>query len=86
MGNGSGWTDFEFKSNDEGIATHVFAAFHPSLEGEGSCVEFPPCYSSLTSAQNTTAFIYRTPILPIRGPRLSGRGAQARSRQRGYGS
>ncbi|KAK4152480.1 short-chain dehydrogenase TIC 32, chloroplastic [Chaetomidium leptoderma] len=32
MGNREGWGEFKFKNNDQGIATHVFAAFHPSLE------------------------------------------------------
>lgn len=45
MGNGSGWTDFKFKTNDEGIATHVFAAFHPSLEGKASWLALPACYT-----------------------------------------
>jgi hypothetical protein len=42
MGNASGWTGLKFKSNDEGIATHVFAAFHPSLEGEGLLCRVSP--------------------------------------------
>ncbi|KAK4120495.1 NAD(P)-binding protein [Parathielavia appendiculata] len=32
LGNKEGWREFQFKSPDRGIATHVFAAFHPSLE------------------------------------------------------
>ncbi|KAL2015320.1 hypothetical protein VTK56DRAFT_5802 [Thermocarpiscus australiensis] len=32
MGNWEGWTEeYKYKTNDQGIATHVFAAFHPSL-------------------------------------------------------
>ncbi|KAK4040000.1 hypothetical protein C8A01DRAFT_35965 [Parachaetomium inaequale] len=32
LGNKEGWEEFKFKTTDQGIATHVFAAFHPSLE------------------------------------------------------
>ncbi|KAL2176434.1 uncharacterized protein P884DRAFT_278517 [Thermothelomyces heterothallicus CBS 202.75] len=33
LGNEEGWhTGFQFKNIDQGIATYVFAAFHPSLE------------------------------------------------------
>ncbi|GAB1317799.1 Short-chain dehydrogenase [Madurella fahalii] len=32
MGNREGWEDFKIKNEDQGIATHVLAAFHPSLE------------------------------------------------------
>ncbi|KAK4247047.1 hypothetical protein C7999DRAFT_32520 [Corynascus novoguineensis] len=32
LGNKEGWDEtFQFKTTDQGIATHVFAAFHPSL-------------------------------------------------------
>lgn len=33
MGNKEGWEEFKPKTDDQGIATHVFAAFHDSLEG-----------------------------------------------------
>ncbi|KAG7289176.1 hypothetical protein NEMBOFW57_005539 [Staphylotrichum longicolle] len=32
LGNKEGWSEFQFKTPDQGVATHVFAAFHPSLE------------------------------------------------------
>jgi hypothetical protein len=33
LGNKAGWDKgFEWKTEDQGIATHVFAAFHPSLD------------------------------------------------------
>ncbi|SPQ21518.1 62301270-55c5-4407-afb5-566ff77864e0 [Thermothielavioides terrestris] len=32
QGHRQGWEGFKFKTPDQGIATHVFAAFHPSLE------------------------------------------------------
>lgn len=35
LGNKEGWDEtFQFKTTDQGIATHVFAAFHPSLAGK----------------------------------------------------
>jgi hypothetical protein len=41
LGNEEGWAGFpQLKNIDQGIATHVFAAFHPSLEGKS--VPIPP--------------------------------------------
>lgn len=33
LGNREGWGDFEAKSLDQGVATHVYAAFDPDLKG-----------------------------------------------------
>ena len=34
LGNAEGWaTGFDFKTPDRGVATHVYAAFEPSLKG-----------------------------------------------------
>ena len=33
LGNKEGWSEFEFKSPDQGVATTVFAAFSPDLKG-----------------------------------------------------
>ncbi|KAH6676943.1 WW domain-containing oxidoreductase [Plectosphaerella plurivora] len=33
LGNKEGWAEFDYKTPDEGAATHVYAAFDPSLEG-----------------------------------------------------
>ncbi|KXX77656.1 Short-chain dehydrogenase TIC 32, chloroplastic [Madurella mycetomatis] len=32
LGNREGWESFKIKTEDQGIATYVFAAFHPSLD------------------------------------------------------
>lgn len=34
MGNKEGWAEFKMKSADQGVATHVYAAFDPSLKGK----------------------------------------------------
>lgn len=34
LGNAEGWGKFQVKSLDQGAATHVFAAFEPSLKGQ----------------------------------------------------
>lgn len=34
LGNAEGWlTEFDFKTPDRGVATHIYAAFEPSLKG-----------------------------------------------------
>jgi len=40
LGNAEGWeTEFNFKSQQRGVATHIYAAFDPSLKGQN----FHPC-------------------------------------------
>ena len=34
MGNAEGWADFNVKTPEQGAATHVYAAFEPSLKGK----------------------------------------------------
>lgn len=33
MGNAEGWEEFKWKTLGQGVATHVYAAFEPSLKG-----------------------------------------------------
>ena len=33
MGNAAGWEEMKVKTHDQGVATHVFAAFEPTLKG-----------------------------------------------------
>lgn len=35
LGNSEGWRDgFKFKTLERGVATHIYAAFEPSLKGK----------------------------------------------------
>lgn len=34
LGNREGWGDFKIKTLDQGVATHVYAAFDPGLNGK----------------------------------------------------
>jgi hypothetical protein len=39
QGNSTFWGQtFQFKTPSQGVATHVFAAFHPSLDSSGQCI------------------------------------------------
>lgn len=90
LGNWEGFEEgFRWKTDDQGIATHVFAAFHPSLEGEQLSFIFRFCLAGtffLTLGQTTTAHTSRTPTLPTRGPRQSNHGPPARWRRKDCGS
>ncbi|KAK4188644.1 putative dehydrogenase [Podospora australis] len=45
LGNKEGWSTFQWKTHDEGVATHVFASFDQSLQGEMMFFEKFPCFS-----------------------------------------
>lgn len=33
LGNKEGWAEFKFKTPEQGVATHVYGAFHPDIQG-----------------------------------------------------
>ena len=42
FGNAEGWAAFKVKTEQEGIATHVFAALSPTLKGKGLNLQSSP--------------------------------------------
>lgn len=42
LGNKEGWADLKWKTPDQGVATHVYAAFDPNLKGMKR-VTLSPC-------------------------------------------
>jgi NAD(P)-dependent dehydrogenase (short-subunit alcohol dehydrogenase family) len=44
LGNAEGWSEFKYKTLDQGIATMLYAAFEPSLSGMHAGHPVPPTY------------------------------------------
>lgn len=47
MGTKFMWTDFDPKTEDQGVATHVYTAFSPDLEGKSSTILIRDCRYAL---------------------------------------
>lgn len=55
LGNKEGWSSFEWKTPDHGAATHVFAAFEPSLKG-ASATSFKN-YANISSVDSNGVYL-----------------------------
>lgn len=88
MGTKNMWTEFHPKTEDQGIATHVYTAFSPDIKSEllGSASKSQVTYQTANAAQVTTDSILMTAASPTSTMRKSTPGRTTRLRRIGCGS